>query len=275
MTAQRDRTTTTRRRLGVAIAATAALTGCGGASAGEMQDPLLDPAQPAPTAATAPQTAPAPASAAASAAQPASRPRAGRSRPELRIAMGEWAVAPAARSVPPGPITLVITNRGKVVHGFEIKAESGSGRDGNGRLERQSGIVEPGRTVRMRITLPAGEYEIECFVADHDDRGMQGLMQVRRGAPRPGQSRAAGSATGVRIDGFVYAPRTISVKAGQSVTWRNADPAPHTVTQTPGGFSSKSMSRGDGYTRRFDRAGRYSYLCALHPGMKGTVLVTR
>jgi plastocyanin len=185
--------------------------------------------------------------------------------------MGEWAVAPEARSVPPGPITLVISNRGKLAHGFEIKAESGSGRDGSGRLELQSGVVAPGRTVRMRITLPAGAYEIECFVADHDDRGMQGLMQVRPGAPQPGQSRAAGSATGVRIDGFAFAPRTISVKAGQSVTWRNADAAEHTVTQAPGGFSSKSMGRGDGYTRRFAKTGRYSYLCALHPGMKGVV----
>jgi plastocyanin len=79
----------------------------------------------------------------------------------------------------------------------------------------------------------------------------------------------------VRIDGFAFAPRTIAVKAGQSVTWRNADPAPHTVTQTPGGFSSASMGRGDGYTQRFAKVGRYRYLCALHPGMKGTVLVTR
>ncbi|MEA2246047.1 MAG: hypothetical protein QOH46_576 [Solirubrobacteraceae bacterium] len=270
MTVQRRPTPGTRRPARLAIAAMAAFTaGCGGASAGDAQDPLLDPGEPAPSASTTARTAPA-------AAQPVSRPaRARRSRPELRIAMGEWAVAPAARSVPPGPITLVISNRGKVDHGFEIKAESGSGRDGSGRLELQSGVIQPGRTVRMRITLPAGEYEIECFVADHDDRGMEGLMQVRPGAPRPRQTRAAGSATGVRIDGFAFAPRTISVKAGQSVTWRNADAAEHTVTETPGGFSSKSMGRGDGYTRRFTKAGRYSYLCALHPGMKGMVDVKR
>jgi hypothetical protein len=48
----------------------------------------------------------------------------------LEIAMGEWALTPEAEAVRPGPVTLVIRNRGTVVHGFEIKAESGAGRRG-------------------------------------------------------------------------------------------------------------------------------------------------
>ena len=49
----------------------------------------------------------------------------------LAIAMGEWAVTPEAKAIRPGPVTLVITNRGKVTHGFELKGEGASGLGGS------------------------------------------------------------------------------------------------------------------------------------------------
>jgi plastocyanin len=129
----------------------------------------------------------------------------------------------------------------------------------------------------MRLTLPTGVYEIECYVADHDDRGMRGLMEVRRDAAPFARSRPApaGGTPAVRIDGFAYSPRSMTVKVGQSVTWDNADAAPHTVTKSQFRFDSKGLGRGRRYTRRFTDPGRFQYLCALHPGMSGTVTVKR
>jgi plastocyanin len=259
------------RRSSVLVIALAGTTaGCGSSSSPD-RGSAPRPASAAPAA-----SQPGSASTAAPARTIASAPRRRNARPELRIAMGEWAVVPQARAVRPGPVTLVISNRGRQTHGFEIKAESGAGREG-GRLERQSAIVPPGRTVRMRVTLPTGVYEIECYVADHDDLGMQGLMEVRGDAAPLARSRPApaGGAAAVRIDGFAYSPRSMTIKVGQSVTWHNADAAPHTVTQGQGRFDSKELGRGRRYTRRFIEAGRFGYLCALHPGMTGAVTVTR
>jgi plastocyanin len=190
--------------------------------------------------------------------------------------MGEWAIVPERRAIRPGRTTLVISNRGKVAHGFEIKAESGRGRDGDKRLEVESGIVAPGRTVRLAVTLPEGVYEFECWVADHDERGMKGTLAVRGDAPRlPARAPQAPSTAGaaVRIEAFAYQPSTLTVSRGQTVTWVNRDGAAHTVTDARGGFASKRLARGGRYSRRFDRAGRYAYLCALHPGMRGAVTV--
>jgi plastocyanin len=252
----------------IALAGTAA--GCGTSSPPERGGGPA-PASAAPAASqqdTASTAAPAPTT--------ASTTRRNSARPELRIAMGEWAVVPQARAVRPGPVTLVISNRGKQTHGFEIKAESGAGRE-HGRLERESAIVPPGKTVRMRVTLPTGVYEIECYVADHDDLGMQGLMEVRRDAAPLARSHPAPArgATAIRIDGFAYSPRSMTIKVGQSVTWHNADAALHTVTEGEGRFDSKDLGTGRRYTRRFTQAGRFEYLCALHPAMTGKVTVTR
>ncbi|MEA2288758.1 MAG: hypothetical protein QOD55_755 [Solirubrobacteraceae bacterium] len=258
--------------IGLALTVTAVLlAGCGRSAAPE---PV---ASPEPAQAVAATTAATPVTASVTATPAAPEPRRASRRREVRIALGEWAVAPDARAVRPGPVTLVITNRGKLPHGLELKAESGEGRSGGERFELESKVLRPGETVRMRVTLPAGVYEIECFVGDHDDRGMEGLWQVRRDAPQraasPARPKGTGTGTAVRIEGFAFAPRTLTVSANQTVTWRNADAAQHNVVQMPTGFASPGMSQGARYARRFAQPGQYEYVCSLHPGMKGVVKV--
>jgi plastocyanin len=60
---------------------------------------------------------------------------------------------------------------------------------------------------------------------------------------------------------------------GQEVTWTNHDPAQHTVTQEGGGFDSGKMAAKGTFSHTFDQPGEYRYICALHPGMKGKVVV--
>ena len=76
----------------------------------------------------------------------------------------------------------------------------------------------------------------------------------------------------VIIEGTSYKPATITVKRGESVTWINRDPFPHTVTAA-GAFDSKSIAAGARWTFRPTKAGEFPYICTLHPNMKGTIKV--
>jgi hypothetical protein len=40
------------------------------------------------------------------------------------------------------------------------------------------------------------------------------------------------------------------------------------------GFDSGTLHQGQGYTHTFQSAGTFSYVCNIHPSMKGTVTVT-
>lgn len=83
----------------------------------------------------------------------------------------------------------------------------------------------------------------------------------------------AGADRDVRIADFAYAPATVTIRVGDTVTWTNRDPVEHTATATNGSFDT-GMIAPDGSARiRFTRAGTYAYLCTPHPDMRGTVVV--
>jgi plastocyanin len=188
----------------------------------------------------------------------------------LTISMGEWAVVPEAPSIRPGRVTFVIANRGKVVHGFRIKEESE--RSGGDRFEARSISLRPGQKTRLTVELAPGTYSIECFVEGHDDLGMQRLFHIKKDAPLVAPKSNEG--TTVRISGFAFTPATLRVKTGTTVTWKNSDPAPHAVRSTANStLESKQLGRGATYSHRFDRAGAFPYVCAIHPQMKARVVV--
>src|SRR6266436_3117905 len=67
-------------------------------------------------------------------------------------------------------------------------------------------------------------------------------------------------------------PRTLTVKAGTTVTWINEDDIPHTVVST-GHFRSKPLDTGDRFTFTFTTAGSFQYFCSLHPHMQASITV--
>jgi Icc protein len=77
----------------------------------------------------------------------------------------------------------------------------------------------------------------------------------------------------VKIDNFNFIPATLTVKAGTTVTWVNADDVPHTVVNTAKIFSSPVMDTDDKYTHKFTDPGSYEYYCSVHPHMKGKIIV--
>jgi len=79
--------------------------------------------------------------------------------------------------------------------------------------------------------------------------------------------------TEVKIDNFAFAPQRIVVQAGTTVTWTNADDAPHTVVSTTKLFKSSALDTTDKFSFTFATPGTYEYFCSLHPHMTGTVVV--
>ena len=73
-----------------------------------------------------------------------------------------------------------------------------------------------------------------------------------------------------------YSPNPATVKAGQTVSWRNADSVAHTATADAGAFDTGTIAVGA--TSRpiaMATAGSYPYHCTIHGFvMTGTLVVT-
>jgi LPXTG-motif cell wall-anchored protein len=82
-------------------------------------------------------------------------------------------------------------------------------------------------------------------------------------------------AAGVSIVDFSYSPKTVTIQAGESVSWSNNGQSPHTVTADGGSFDSGNLNPGQGYAHTFSAPGTYPYHCQYHQaqGMVGTVIV--
>jgi plastocyanin len=83
----------------------------------------------------------------------------------------------------------------------------------------------------------------------------------------------SGKQTTVDVRDFKYAPENISVAAGTTVTWANYDDADHTATDKDGDWDSGRIKKDGRYSRTFDSAGRYEYICTLHPAMRAVITV--
>jgi amicyanin len=84
---------------------------------------------------------------------------------------------------------------------------------------------------------------------------------------------AAPAAPTVRIDNFTFSPAEITIASGTAVTWENRDDIPHEVVAEDKAFRSKVLDTDESYTFTFTSPGIYEYFCALHPHMKGKVIV--
>jgi amicyanin len=99
--------------------------------------------------------------------------------------------------------------------------------------------------------------------------------------PAPGSSTASsapdtpvGGPT-IDIDDFAFAPASLTVPAGSTVTWTNKDGEPHTVVAHDGTFHSPTMDTNGTFSFTFATAGTFDYVCSIHPFMHGTVVVTK
>ncbi|WP_307828562.1 plastocyanin/azurin family copper-binding protein [Antrihabitans sp. YC2-6] len=81
----------------------------------------------------------------------------------------------------------------------------------------------------------------------------------------------------VLVKDMQFTPATITVQAGESVTWRFDDGGvPHNVqgAKPADTLIHSPILRDNSYTVTFDTPGTYQYGCTLHPQMTGSVVVT-
>jgi plastocyanin len=78
--------------------------------------------------------------------------------------------------------------------------------------------------------------------------------------------------TQVKMAGSTFAPGSIDLEVGDTVTFVNDDEIAHTATSDA--FDSGTMDPGATFDFTASKAGTISYLCSFHPGMTGTINVT-
>ena len=90
-------------------------------------------------------------------------------------------------------------------------------------------------------------------------------------------------AADVTVTNFAFMPSTVSVAAGDTVTWKFVGPdVNHSATSDPGqaeswdsdpGNSSPSHTVGDAFPHTFTQEGTYTYFCKVHLFMRARVVV--
>jgi plastocyanin len=75
------------------------------------------------------------------------------------------------------------------------------------------------------------------------------------------------------ISDFKFTPGTLTIHVGDTVTWTNDGPTDHTATANDGSFNTGTLKKGRSASHTFTKAGTFAYICAIHPFMKGTIVV--
>lgn len=136
----------------------------------------------------------------------------------------------------------------------------------------------------MQVTYmgaPIYYFAPDTKAGDVNGQGVGGVWFVAATAGGPGGAAAtpspaastAAQGNAVAIVDFGFEPTSVTVKVGATVTWTNTGSASHTATADDGSFDSKSLAGGKAFSQIFTTAGTFAYHCAIHPAMKGTVVV--
>ncbi len=197
-----------------------------------------------------------------------------------------------------------VDNAGKSFHSFGVTSddEGFGGIISGTEVALASNPLKPGEGGTSEFVAGEdGVYYYICTVPGHRDQGMVGKIivgdavapepvveaapkPVVEAAPKPVEftgiiSIPVGSgAPGCETTNECFIPFSVSVSAGEEITWSNDDTAPHTVTSgLPGSpdaiFDSGMMMSGDSFSITLDTSGEYPYYCMVHPWMIGNITV--
>ncbi len=101
-------------------------------------------------------------------------------RPIVRLTVDEYRIVPQNVVVKPGRLKVAVRNAGRLTHNLAIQIAEGP--DGKpvdvpgGRV----GTMQPGATGEpIKVTLAPGSYRLVCTIANHDDLGQYGELEVQ------------------------------------------------------------------------------------------------
>jgi plastocyanin len=118
------------------------------------------------------------------------------------------------------------------------------------------------------LVLVAGALLTGCGGGGENDDGAKAKPAASGSAVLSGKGP-------VRIINYEFKPQKVRVKPGTEVTWTNEDTAIHDVKDTSplNTPKSKEMGKGDTFSITYAAPGSYSYICAIHQYMTGSVEV--
>lgn len=93
------------------------------------------------------------------------------------------------------------------------------------------------------------------------------------GAALVGAGTALAADQAVAISGFSFAPASVTVTVGDTVTWTNSDAQAHTATADDASWDTGTIAGSGTGSTTFAAAGTFPYHCRIHPTMTGTVTV--
>jgi plastocyanin len=70
-----------------------------------------------------------------------------------------------------------------------------------------------------------------------------------------------------------FSPNPLTVPAGATVTWTNADTSTHGAVNDSGAFAGGTAAPGGTISATFPTPGTYAYHCPIHSGMTGSIIV--
>jgi plastocyanin len=70
-----------------------------------------------------------------------------------------------------------------------------------------------------------------------------------------------------------FAPGNLTISAGTTVIWTNRDNMAHNVISNDGLWNSGTINAGGTFSFTFEDEQTYAYVCTLHPGMNGQIIV--
>ena len=87
------------------------------------------------------------------------------------VTLDDYLIRPQSLRVPSGgPLTVRVTNRGRLGHTFRIRGAT--------RNVLAITTIEPGETKSRSFRLKAGTYTMYCVLANHEELGMYGTLKV-------------------------------------------------------------------------------------------------
>ena len=139
--------------------------------------------------------------------------------------------------------------------------------------ETEAAETEPSEPVTEDDTaeVPVTEEPVEEEPAEERAKAAPAADPEVRASAESTANRAALAFADAAIDivDFDYNPGSVTIKAGETVTWTQSGEEPHTVTADDGTFDSGQLATGETFSMRFDSPGTYPYFCTLHGGPGG------
>jgi plastocyanin len=126
-------------------------------------------------------------------------------------------------------------------------------------------MQRPMRRLLLPLALLAA-FAAACGGDDDDGGGEQGASS---------EPCASGSVE-IKMADIKFDPENATARVGQQVCWVNEDSIDHNaVAESGASFKSELFGKGKTFTTSVEEPGTVEYVCTVHPGMTGTIEITR